>query len=786
MSSDDAASAHHELVGINSFLACLVVLLCLTLGGLLQRYEVHQLPSSGASMLFGAALGLILNAAPRSEQTVLAFNAELFFFVLLPPIIFDAGYRLQRKKRMFYNLGSIATYAVVGTLATCLSFGYLLYFFAYFHLIPLDSNSPLECLLFGAVISATDPVATMSMLNSRHLHADRLFHSLVFGESVLNDAIAIVLYKVFGSALNQTRVAAQNAAAAAASAASARGEDADAAARAAAAAVSAASSNFTFWTLSGVMVQFLITALGSIVVGLGVGLLCSWIVKQLRFTAQPVHSEYTVVFLFAYLSYAMAESLALSGIASIFITSLTLAHYCHHSLSAQAQIVTREGFASLAQIAETSVFAYVGVTLGLSVGSSLGLKWHGGLCLIVVVACLAARAMHIFPLTAVLNLGRTTRIPMRMQTALWLAGGSRGSVAFALAVNFTSESARPYVVTSVLVLVLFSSLVIGSLTLPVLRATGMTLDEDEALQQQQQQQLNSGSEQQQQQQQQGGGASVSSPLNHNAPRTSPAAGECRFELLSDQDKSPARLVLESQAHSPTPPLQTSQQQQRDLSAFTPLRPAATAATPSTTRHRNSASVYEPVRQRLDARHNWLSEHWHRFDARFLQPIFGGVQTEHALRDGLGTLPEHQQLNHNNALHHNNDSRSFLFAASPSHRAQQSSSMSHAVRFLSDDEDEEMDFATSQLQLGERHSQSISRMQSPSRVGLVNGQTSGRSNGFKQQQQHPATAATSTLSPRRSTRLQQQLDSVPSLPAQPPSQQRTSSAGSTHHQRPTSL
>lgn len=91
--SDDLASAHHELIGINSFLACLVVLLCLTLGGLLQRYEVHQLSASGASILFGAALGLILSAiVPHSEEaSIIAFNPEFFFFILLPPIIFDSG-----------------------------------------------------------------------------------------------------------------------------------------------------------------------------------------------------------------------------------------------------------------------------------------------------------------------------------------------------------------------------------------------------------------------------------------------------------------------------------------------------------------------------------------------------------------------------------------------------------------------------------------------------------------------------------------------------------------------
>jgi NhaP-type Na+/H+ or K+/H+ antiporter len=50
-------------------------------------------------------------------------------------------------------------------------------------------------LLFGSLISATDPVATLTIYSSKAVNVPPLMHSLVFGESVLNDAVAIVLYK---------------------------------------------------------------------------------------------------------------------------------------------------------------------------------------------------------------------------------------------------------------------------------------------------------------------------------------------------------------------------------------------------------------------------------------------------------------------------------------------------------------------------------------------------------------------------------------------------------------
>jgi len=56
-----------------------------------------------------------------------------------------------------------------------------------------DGFTPLEALIFGALISATDPVTVLAIFGSQG--ADRDLYSLVFGESVLNDAVAIVLYQ---------------------------------------------------------------------------------------------------------------------------------------------------------------------------------------------------------------------------------------------------------------------------------------------------------------------------------------------------------------------------------------------------------------------------------------------------------------------------------------------------------------------------------------------------------------------------------------------------------------
>lgn len=125
-----------------------------------------------------------------SHHNLLMFEPELFFFVLLPPIIFEAGLSMQ-KAAFFRNVGSILLFAVFGTLVSTLVVGYGLYGLAKIGFVGLDSDNPIECLIFGSLLSAVDPVAVLSILQQSRLKSPLLL-SLIFGESVLNDAISSV------------------------------------------------------------------------------------------------------------------------------------------------------------------------------------------------------------------------------------------------------------------------------------------------------------------------------------------------------------------------------------------------------------------------------------------------------------------------------------------------------------------------------------------------------------------------------------------------------------------
>lgn len=58
-------------------------------------------------------------------------------------------------------------------------------------------------LTFAALLSAVDPVATLSILGSPDINADPVLYSLVFGETVLNDAVSIVLFKTFQQSVGE-------------------------------------------------------------------------------------------------------------------------------------------------------------------------------------------------------------------------------------------------------------------------------------------------------------------------------------------------------------------------------------------------------------------------------------------------------------------------------------------------------------------------------------------------------------------------------------------------------
>ena len=100
----------------------------------------------------------------------------------------------MRKRHFFRNIGAILTYAFVGTLIATFVTASIVYMFVLidqktFH--SLEKFTFDDCLYFGAIISATDPVTVLAVFQEKRVNVD--LDAMLFGESILNDAVAIVL-----------------------------------------------------------------------------------------------------------------------------------------------------------------------------------------------------------------------------------------------------------------------------------------------------------------------------------------------------------------------------------------------------------------------------------------------------------------------------------------------------------------------------------------------------------------------------------------------------------------
>uniref|UniRef100_F6U823 Cation/H+ exchanger transmembrane domain-containing protein n=3 Tax=Ciona intestinalis TaxID=7719 RepID=F6U823_CIOIN len=178
------------------FFILLVLAFCILLTHCLIRWNFHFLPESIAVVFLGAAIGGIVKIMQTAgvgnwlAEEMLSPNT--FFLMILPPIIFEAGYSLH-KGNFFQNFGSILIFAVFGTLVSAMFVGGGMYLMG---VAGIAYNLTLtECFAFGSLVSAVDPVATIAIFKA--LNVDPTLNMLVFGESILNDAVAIVLTNTF-------------------------------------------------------------------------------------------------------------------------------------------------------------------------------------------------------------------------------------------------------------------------------------------------------------------------------------------------------------------------------------------------------------------------------------------------------------------------------------------------------------------------------------------------------------------------------------------------------------
>lgn len=303
----------------------------------------------------------------------LLFPSKVFFLALLPPILFNSGYQLQRE--LFYrHLSPIALFSVGGTALSAFGAGGFLWLLSSRGWLgDAFEPTPLELLTFGALIAATDTVSVVGVLQRKRV--DPHLFSLVFGESALNDAVALVLFKTLANFLRQN------------AANDANDEDGNA---------------DVYKKIGKYLLDLLVQCAVSPILGLIFASLMGLAFKHGKM-ADHMLLELSLYILPVYIPFMFAELLELSGMITIFFTGIFARRYMEPNVSEETREYARILFNLLAFLAEVCIFLELGLSVcGIQKGhfSWPFVSWS-------FVAALLGRAIGVYPLSFLYNLSLT-------------------------------------------------------------------------------------------------------------------------------------------------------------------------------------------------------------------------------------------------------------------------------------------------------------------------------------------------------------------------------------------
>lgn len=360
------------------------------------------------------------------EPTRVELTPELILALFVPPLVFEAAfhidYRLLRD-----NLVPLVALAVPGVVLTTLVVGFLVSAGVRW--------PPATGLVFGALISATDPVSVVALF--RALGAPRRLAVLVEGESLLNDGTAIVVFNL---------------------------------ALAAAMSGAAAGGGFEFIPAA---VDFVRVSS----VGLGVGVGLGWLAAQLIARIDDYLIETTLTTVLAFGSYLVAERLHASGVLAVVAAGVICGNFGPRGMSPTTRIVLHNFWEYLAFVANSLVFLLIGLEVNIP-----QIVAYARPIAVGVAAVLVSRAVVVYGLGALVSRHRHV-VPLAYRHVLFW-GGLRGAIGLALVLslpeNFPERETLRVMTFGV---VLFTLIGQGTTMGALMRRLGLARRDEAALEQ---------------------------------------------------------------------------------------------------------------------------------------------------------------------------------------------------------------------------------------------------------------------------------------------------------------
>ncbi|MDP3876647.1 MAG: cation:proton antiporter [Methylobacter sp.] len=347
---------------------------------------------------------------PLSQVETLSFigsfqlTPESLFFVFLPILIFESAYNMNFRdvKKNKYSMGTLA---VLGLLISVVFIGFVgQWAFQLMGLaVPL-----LVTLLFGAIISSTDPVAVLSLF--KEYGAPHRLTLIFEGESLFNDATSFALFMVFLDIFIH---------------------------------------GYTGYpTLIEGIFSFISALLGGIVFGLLMGFMFS---KLIQFVKGNEHLEITLTLLVAHFTFILTELISehlvvlghhihLSSIISTLISSMVMGNYGRFKMSHGVEEYMEKFWSYFAFVANSLVFILMGLMFAhLSIELTVAIMPILAIILVVAVG----RALSVYASVSIINTFKLEEeIPKNWQQLLsW--GSLRGALAIVMVLLIPDDMTLP-------------------------------------------------------------------------------------------------------------------------------------------------------------------------------------------------------------------------------------------------------------------------------------------------------------------------------------------------------
>lgn len=366
-----------------------------------------KLPYSIALVIVGLFIGVYKILPP------VAMTPELILLIFLPALLFEASWNFDLKA-LKKDKVAIAVFSTIGVLVTMLVVAGILHLGA-----GLDWQTSL---LFGSMISATDPISVIALF--RKLGIEKRIAVILEGESLFNDATAVVLFRLILAIVLSGRA-------------------------------------FSFSELSA---NFCIVAFGGALVGLFIGLFASYVTKYF----DDHLPEIMLTMLSAYGSFLLAERLSVSPVLAVITTGIVIGNYgSRRYMSATTRIAVNSFWEYAAFVVNSLVFLLIGMQVNIDL-----LQKYFPFIAVAIAAVVAARFILIFGIAPLVS---TKKLPIPAKWKLLLFwGGLRGALCMAMALSLPLDyPMREPLIVITFGVVLFTLLIPGLTMEPLVKLLKM-------------------------------------------------------------------------------------------------------------------------------------------------------------------------------------------------------------------------------------------------------------------------------------------------------------------------